>query len=144
MSEEKKMATAEVLSMPTTATLVSPQSCMIAAEDLATTVGTAPACDALGALLAAVIFKSHADHAFVEYVSARPGEGAVGASVASSEESWPLLAFPARLSRLRHGSGPWALRSPRKTPRAPRQLGGIHTVAIFSSASAMMVELNRF
>ena len=30
-------------------------------------------------LLAAIIFKSHADHAFVEYVSARPGEGAVGA-----------------------------------------------------------------
>jgi crossover junction endodeoxyribonuclease RuvC len=30
-------------------------------------------------LLAAVIFKSHADRAFVEHVSARPGEGAVGA-----------------------------------------------------------------
>ena len=30
-------------------------------------------------LLAAVIFKSHADHAFVEGVGARPGEGAVGA-----------------------------------------------------------------
>ncbi|MDQ6701985.1 MAG: hypothetical protein M3Z96_02180 [Pseudomonadota bacterium] len=30
-------------------------------------------------LLAAIIFKSHADHAFVEHVSARPGEGAVGA-----------------------------------------------------------------
>jgi len=27
-------------------------------------------------LLAAVIFKSHADHAFVEGVGARPGEGA--------------------------------------------------------------------
>ncbi len=30
-------------------------------------------------LLTSIIFKSHADHAFVEYVSARPGEGAVGA-----------------------------------------------------------------
>jgi crossover junction endodeoxyribonuclease RuvC len=30
-------------------------------------------------LLAAIIFKSHADHAFVEFVGARPGEGAVGA-----------------------------------------------------------------
>jgi crossover junction endodeoxyribonuclease RuvC len=30
-------------------------------------------------LLAAIIFKSHADHAFVEGVGARPGEGAVGA-----------------------------------------------------------------
>jgi crossover junction endodeoxyribonuclease RuvC len=30
-------------------------------------------------LLAAIIFKSHADHAFVESVNARPGEGAVGA-----------------------------------------------------------------
>jgi crossover junction endodeoxyribonuclease RuvC len=30
-------------------------------------------------LLAAIIFKSHATHAFVEYVGARPGEGAVGA-----------------------------------------------------------------
>jgi crossover junction endodeoxyribonuclease RuvC len=31
------------------------------------------------ALLASIIFKSHADHAFVESVNARPGEGAVGA-----------------------------------------------------------------
>ena len=30
-------------------------------------------------LLAAIIFKSHATRAFVEHVSARPGEGAVGA-----------------------------------------------------------------
>ena len=30
-------------------------------------------------LLASIIFASHADHAFVEYVGARPGEGAVGA-----------------------------------------------------------------
>jgi crossover junction endodeoxyribonuclease RuvC len=30
-------------------------------------------------LLASIIFKSHADHAFVEFVGARPGEGAVGA-----------------------------------------------------------------
>jgi len=30
-------------------------------------------------LLASLIFKSHADHAFVEFVGARPGEGAVGA-----------------------------------------------------------------
>jgi len=30
-------------------------------------------------LLAGIIFKSHASHAFVEYVAARPGEGAVGA-----------------------------------------------------------------
>jgi crossover junction endodeoxyribonuclease RuvC len=30
-------------------------------------------------LLASIIFKSHADHAFVEGVGARPGEGAVGA-----------------------------------------------------------------
>jgi crossover junction endodeoxyribonuclease RuvC len=30
-------------------------------------------------LLAAIIFKSHAHHAFVEFVGARPGEGAVGA-----------------------------------------------------------------
>jgi crossover junction endodeoxyribonuclease RuvC len=30
-------------------------------------------------LLAGIIFKSHADHAFVEFVGARPGEGAVGA-----------------------------------------------------------------
>jgi crossover junction endodeoxyribonuclease RuvC len=30
-------------------------------------------------LLAAIIFKSHAVHAFVESVNARPGEGAVGA-----------------------------------------------------------------
>lgn len=30
-------------------------------------------------LLAALIFKSYASHAFVEYVGARPGEGAVGA-----------------------------------------------------------------
>jgi hypothetical protein len=30
-------------------------------------------------LLAAVIFKSHAEHAYVEGVGARPGEGAVGA-----------------------------------------------------------------
>jgi crossover junction endodeoxyribonuclease RuvC len=30
-------------------------------------------------LLAAIIFKSHADQAFVEHVGARPGEGAVGA-----------------------------------------------------------------
>jgi crossover junction endodeoxyribonuclease RuvC len=29
-------------------------------------------------LLAAIIFKSHADYAFVENVNARPGEGAVG------------------------------------------------------------------
>jgi putative ABC transport system ATP-binding protein len=32
--QEKKMATAEVLSMPNTATLAPPESCMIAAEDL--------------------------------------------------------------------------------------------------------------
>jgi crossover junction endodeoxyribonuclease RuvC len=30
-------------------------------------------------LLASIIFKSHADHAFIESVNARPGEGAVGA-----------------------------------------------------------------
>jgi crossover junction endodeoxyribonuclease RuvC len=30
-------------------------------------------------LFASIIFKSHADHAFVESVNARPGEGAVGA-----------------------------------------------------------------
>ncbi|MDQ6869184.1 MAG: hypothetical protein M3178_12625 [Pseudomonadota bacterium] len=30
-------------------------------------------------LLAAIIFKSHADHAFVESVNARPGEGPTGA-----------------------------------------------------------------
>jgi crossover junction endodeoxyribonuclease RuvC len=30
-------------------------------------------------LLASIVFKSHATHAFVEYVGARPGEGAVGA-----------------------------------------------------------------
>jgi crossover junction endodeoxyribonuclease RuvC len=30
-------------------------------------------------LLASIIFKSHADQAFVEFVGARPGEGAVGA-----------------------------------------------------------------
>jgi crossover junction endodeoxyribonuclease RuvC len=30
-------------------------------------------------LLASIIFKSHADHAFVEFVGSRPGEGAVGA-----------------------------------------------------------------
>lgn len=30
-------------------------------------------------LLASIIFKSHADHAFVELVNARPGEGPVGA-----------------------------------------------------------------
>ena len=30
-------------------------------------------------LLASIIFASHADHAFIEYVGARPGEGAVGA-----------------------------------------------------------------
>jgi crossover junction endodeoxyribonuclease RuvC len=30
-------------------------------------------------LLASIIFKSHADHAFVEFVGARPSEGAVGA-----------------------------------------------------------------
>jgi hypothetical protein len=30
-------------------------------------------------LLASIIFKSHASRAFVEYVGARPGEGAVGA-----------------------------------------------------------------
>jgi hypothetical protein len=29
-------------------------------------------------LLASIVFKSHADHAFVEGVGARPGEGAVG------------------------------------------------------------------
>jgi putative ABC transport system ATP-binding protein len=32
--QEKKMATAEVISMPTTANLAAPESCMIAAEDL--------------------------------------------------------------------------------------------------------------
>jgi crossover junction endodeoxyribonuclease RuvC len=32
-----------------------------------------------GALLAALVYKWQADHAFVEYVGARPGEGAVGA-----------------------------------------------------------------
>jgi crossover junction endodeoxyribonuclease RuvC len=32
-----------------------------------------------GPLLAEVIFKSHATHAFVEHVSARPGEGPTGA-----------------------------------------------------------------
>jgi len=30
-------------------------------------------------LLSSIVFKTHADHAFVEYVGARPGEGAVGA-----------------------------------------------------------------
>jgi len=30
-------------------------------------------------LLASIVFKSHAVHAFVEYVSARPGEGPTGA-----------------------------------------------------------------
>jgi crossover junction endodeoxyribonuclease RuvC len=30
-------------------------------------------------LLASIIFKSHADQAFVELAGARPGEGAVGA-----------------------------------------------------------------
>ncbi len=30
-------------------------------------------------LLASIVFKSHADRAFVEFVGARPGEGAVGA-----------------------------------------------------------------
>jgi crossover junction endodeoxyribonuclease RuvC len=32
-----------------------------------------------GPLLASIIFASHADHAFVEHVAARPGEGPVGA-----------------------------------------------------------------
>ncbi len=30
-------------------------------------------------LLASIIFKTHADYAFIEFVGARPGEGAVGA-----------------------------------------------------------------
>jgi len=37
-------------------------------------------CRAVNApLLASIIFKSHADQAFVELAGARPGEGAVGA-----------------------------------------------------------------
>jgi crossover junction endodeoxyribonuclease RuvC len=32
-----------------------------------------------GPLLAEFVFRSHATHAFIEYVGARPGEGAVGA-----------------------------------------------------------------
>ena len=32
-----------------------------------------------GPLLAAIMAQSHADHAYVEHVAARPGEGAVGA-----------------------------------------------------------------
>jgi hypothetical protein len=49
-------------------------------------------------LLAQIVFASHADRAFVEHVSARPGEGAVGAfafgrsRVASSKAFLPLLA----------------------------------------------------
>ena len=58
-------------------------------------------------LLAAVIFKSHADHAFVEGVGARPGEGAVGA-FAFGRAFLPPLAFPARFWRLPVGSGPLA------------------------------------
>jgi crossover junction endodeoxyribonuclease RuvC len=48
-----------------------------------------------GPLLASIVFASHATRAFVEHVSARPGEGAVGAfafgrsRVVSSKAFWP-------------------------------------------------------
>jgi hypothetical protein len=53
-----------------------------------------------GPLLASIVFASHATRAFVEYVSARPGEGAVGAfafgrSRGTSRAFWPPLASPA-------------------------------------------------
>jgi crossover junction endodeoxyribonuclease RuvC len=54
-----------------------------------------------GPLLASIVSASHADQAFVEYVGARPGEGAVGAfafgrSRGVIEGVWPPLASPAR------------------------------------------------
>ena len=79
-----------------------------------------------GPLLASIIFASHADHAFVEHVAARPGEGAVGAfAFASSKASWPPPASPARLSRHRLGNARSACRlAETRTRRAPRQSGG--------------------
>jgi hypothetical protein len=38
-------------------------------------------------LLSSIIFKSHADQAFIEFVGARPGEGAVGAFAFGDREA---------------------------------------------------------
>lgn len=61
-------------------------------------------------LLAAIIVKSHANRAFVEFVAARPGEGPTGAfavgraRVASSKAFLPPLGLPCRSLRLPVGS----------------------------------------
>ncbi len=59
-------------------------------------------------LLAELVYRLHVAEAFIEHVSARPGEGAVGAFAFGRSRGViePRAGFPASLSGLYRGSAP--------------------------------------
>ena len=59
--------------------IIDQSGALLSVEDTCLKDGPAGRRAINAALIASLVFKSHADHAFVEHVSARPGEGAVGA-----------------------------------------------------------------
>jgi crossover junction endodeoxyribonuclease RuvC len=99
-------------------------------------------------LLAGIIFKSHADHAFVEFVGARSGEGAVGAFAFGRSRgvvegvlgaAGVSVSFIAPASWKRAVAYLW----PPKTPHAPKQSAAGPPMPRNSLGSKTMAGLKR-